>query len=137
MQYFGKMPAGTYYVGDLCYVLSDRWDKLLDITDLKRNRHFEDGQYELEPGVLFAWYSTMYGDGGYRDQFGKMYCVDSGTIGCVEVKHIADREELGSILKAGHAVVFDFPEPFDTGAVNGKLTFGFVTIDTGDSEEGD
>lgn len=43
------MKAGTYYVGDLCYVFERmEWNDLLDITD------FGDGEFEFKDGTPFC-----------------------------------------------------------------------------------
>ena len=70
----GTMPAGRYWVGDLCYVLdAEDWSHL----------PCGDGLYELADGRTIAKFSTVHGDGTYGDDIGNEYAVDSGTIGCI------------------------------------------------------
>lgn len=71
----GTMPAGRYWVGDLCYVL--------DAEDWSQLPHPGDGLFELPDGRTVAKFSTVHGDGTYGDDFGNEYAVDSGTIGCI------------------------------------------------------
>lgn len=131
------MPAGRYYVGDLCYVMTDEeWSEFCDLT-LKGNE-VVDGEFALRDGRRFASYSTMYGDGAYPDQYGRLYSVDAGLIGCIRVEDIradkySDLTQLGSIV--------EFNTEFVTGGGRGQRTwggtiqFGAVAIETGDIEE--
>lgn len=97
------MPAGVYYVGDLCYVMSDEeWDEFCSLT-IKGNNCI-DGEFNLRDGRRFATYGTKFGDGEYRDQFGNTYSVDAGLIGCIRFEDIKtvkyeDFERLGKIIE--------------------------------------
>ena len=121
------LPAGSYYVGDLCYVVrGDDWDRLLGITN------FEDGIFEMEfKGKLykFAIWGTAYGDGEYFDSAIRSYPVDSGTIGCIPVDavDISDNNLSGNII--------EFTEEFTTDKVGGLLNFGHIVIDTDGQED--
>jgi len=125
------MKAGKYYVGDLCYVLGDRWDEVCDLIIVGHN--CLDGEFELKDGTKFAIYGTAYGDGVYPDQHGNGYPVDSGSIGCVLVDDITEGE-----LDEGLGNIFDFKESFTTDSDDGVIMIGDVVIDTrGESEEED
>ena len=95
------MQAGEYYIGDLCYVMTDKeWDEFCSLT-IKGNQCI-DGEFELKDGRRFATYSTKHGDGLYKDQFGRDYSVDAGLIGCIKLSDIKaekydDISELGNI----------------------------------------
>ena len=94
------MKAGKYYVGDLCYVLHDRWDEFCSLT-ISGHRVL-DGEFNLADGTRFATFTTRWGDGNYFDQDGKSYDVDAGLIGCIRVEDIRadkyeDIESLGTI----------------------------------------
>lgn len=97
------MPAGVYYVGDLCYVMSDEeWDEFCSLT-IKGNNCI-DGEFNLRDGRRFATYGTKFGDGEYRDQFGNTYSVDAGLIGCIRFEDIKtvkyeNFEHLGKIIE--------------------------------------
>lgn len=122
------MEAGTYYIGDLCYVFSSEdWDEVCALTI--KDGECLSGEFELKDGRKFAMYNTKYGDGTYRDQFGNEYSVDSGTIGCVRWK---DTTRYEYILPDVGAVV-DFDTPFDTCSdrESGLIKIGSTTIDTG------
>ena len=61
-----SMPAGKYYIGDLCYVMSDaEWEEFCSITIDGHN--VIDGEFQLKDGRRFATYGTAFGDGVYSD----------------------------------------------------------------------
>lgn len=122
------MKAGKYYVGDLCYVLGDRWTEVCDLIIVDHN--CLDGEFELKDGTKFAIYGTAYGDGFYPDQHGNGYPVDSGSIGCVLVKDITEGH-----LDITLGNTFDFEEDFETGEEDGIIRIGEIEIDTKGEEE--
>jgi len=119
------MPAGTYWIGDLCYVMHDEWDEFCELT-IKGNQCV-DGEFQLKDGRRFAQYHTAYGDGTYADEDGSEYGVDAGLLGCIMVKDIDDAKPEND-LGLGHVVTFNYP--FHTESVNGKIAFGHILIDT-------
>jgi hypothetical protein len=133
------MPAGRYYVGDLCYVMDDKeWDQFCSIT-IKGNQCL-DGEFQMPDGRKFATYGTAWGDGCYRDQFGNEYCVDAGLIGCIRVEDIR-AEKYDSIESLG--AIHEFQTDFVTGGGRGQpkwsgtIQFGRVAIETDPSDEDD
>jgi hypothetical protein len=124
------MPAGTYYVGDLCYVLNDEWGDFCDKTIV--DSRCLSGEMVLSNGVRFASYNTAYGDGIYTDADGKRYAVDAGLIGCVKVEDC----DISNIKDLGHIVVFD--TFFRTGVTkDGTIWFGDkIEIRTGEDDDG-
>jgi hypothetical protein len=128
------MKAGKYYVGDLCYVLDNRWNEFCSVT-IPGNKVL-DGEMQLPDGTKFATYCTAFGDGVYNDQFGNSYGVDAGLIGCVLVEDVDKETPVADLPHLG--AVFDFPNDFATSETNGVITIGHVVIDTGyhdDDEE--
>ena len=123
------MKAGTYYIGDLCYVMNDCWDEFCELTCSGNN--VLDGEFNLKDGRRFATFTTRWGDGTYLDQDGNKYPVDAGLIGCINVKDIApsELEELSS------GRVVDFVKDFTTFSAGGVITIGNVVIDTDATEE--
>ena len=119
------MKAGTYYVGDLCYVLHERWDEVCSLI-IEGNRCL-DGEFNLKDGTRFAIYGTAYGDGNYFDQNGKSYDVDAGSIGCVLLDDI-DLSNQENFLAGGNIHTFD--TSFYTGTMDGKIMFHTLSIDT-------
>ena len=120
------MKAGTYYIGDLAYVMNDRWDEFCSLTCSGNN--VLDGEFNLKDGTRFATFTTKYGDGVYRDEQGNEYPVDAGLIGCVNVKDIAP-DELQN-LSSGR--VIEFVQDFSTFSAGGVIRIGSVVIDTSD-----
>lgn len=120
------MPAGTYYSGDLCYVMTDEeWDAVEDLTNGFRN----DGEFEFVDKRRFSIYHTAHGDGTYEDQFGVAdYPVDSGSIGCFKLEHIQYKSFDSAHFDCGNLVTFK--EPFETRYDDGKIYFGKLFIDT-------
>jgi len=117
--------AGTYYIGDLCYVMHDRWDEVCGL--LFEDRETVNGEFTLkEDGIEFASYNTMYGDGEYYDQLGNSYPVDAGLIGCIRVNDISPNEREN--ISSGNIVTFD--HDFDTSSNHGMISFGHIVIDT-------
>ena len=126
-----SMQEGRYYIGDLCYVMSDEeWDEVCSIT-IKDNKCIE-GEFNLKDGRRFALYGTAWGDGLYNDQYGHSYSVDSGTIGCILESDI--KEKIDDILQLG--VLIDMNTPFVTSGGRGDpdwegiIQFGTVMIET-------
>lgn len=117
------MKAGKYWVGDLCYVMHERWDEFC--RNLEYPGEMTIGETEI------AFYYTAYGDGCYFDQFNNEYGVDAGLIGCIRVEDIASDPE--NHIDGGH--IFEFAEDFGTSDCGGKLLFGHVLIDTVQEDE--
>lgn len=133
------MPAGRYYVGDLCYVMTDaEWDEFCSIT-IQQDECL-DGEFQFKDGRRFATYGTKWGDGEYRDQYGNRYSVDAGLIGCIKVEDIrADKYE--DIERLG--VITDISVDFVTGGGRGTkdwtgtIQFGAIAIETNPEYEDD
>jgi hypothetical protein len=123
------MPAGKYWIGDLCYVMHDRWDEFCDKTIVDAN--CLSGEFQID-GVLVAHYHTAYGDGEYSDGDGNRYGVDAGLIGCIKVDDISPSE----LENIGLGHVHEFSTRFHTSSSkDGTITFGHVNIETGDSDD--
>lgn len=121
------MPAGRYYIGDLCYVIDgERWSEVCDLMfrDFVRGEY---GEFTLKCGRRIAIYGTKYGDGTYLSNQGTDHCVDSGTIGCI-LDSETTRHEYENIDELGSFV--EFSEPFETSEEDGVIKFGEVEIDT-------
>lgn len=131
------MQAGKYYVGDLCYVMTDNeWEQVCARTI--QGQKFVDGEFELDDGRKFAIHSTAWGDGGYQDYYGNEYSVDSGSIGCIKLEDIK-AEKYDDIERLGNIVEFqtDFVTGGGRGSDNwdGVIQFGRVAIETNPAYE--
>lgn len=131
------LPPGQYYVGDLCYVFEDGdWDTFITEVQYQapKGQHWSaltNGAFEVDGKEL--WYhSTAFGDGGYEDQYGHLYCVDAGLIGVIpfELTHYSDLEDLGNLGKV---------HTFDSEVVckysDGTFFIGDLVIPTGEDYE--
>lgn len=86
------MRPGTYYVGDLCYVMHPQWKEVCDLMFATDGAGVLDGEFNLANRVRFALHSTAYGDGTYYDEQGREYPVDAGLIGCIRLVDVYDPE---------------------------------------------
>lgn len=75
-----KLPAGTYYIGDICYALDS--EIYSDVWADKHNCQY--GKYVIK-GYNFVVHGTSDGDGFYpsNSHIKKFYPVDAGNIGIV------------------------------------------------------
>lgn len=130
------MQAGKYYVGDLCYVMSYKeWDDFCSVTIDGIN--VKDGEFAMPDGRKFATYSTMHGDGLYKDQWGGEYGVDAGLIGCILVSDINPEKLDGLTLGQVHTFETDFVTGGGRGTADweGTIQFGRVVIETNPSHD--
>ena len=129
-----RLPAGTYFIADPCYIIRDeKYDRLLEETDFFGYRLPDRGNIFIDSvtKLPFAVFSTAYGDGCYRDGFGFKYGVDAGCISCVPVAMV---DEHTSAREYVNLVTFD--SPFEVGYNDGMITFGDIEIQTkGDYDE--
>lgn len=119
-----SMPAGEYYIGDLCYVV-DEWDDYCSV--IIQDDKCLNGEFHMPDGRKFASYGTCWGDGVYEDTSGRQYSVDAGLIGCILVSDIT-RKDMGDVTRLGAFVTFE--KDFETGSKDGVIFFGRVQIDT-------
>ncbi len=123
------LPAGKYYIGDLCYVLhEDIYDKVFG------GFGYDDGLYtEKEMGLSFFVGSTAYGDGLYKDDRNREYCVDAGIIGICPAELMYKDED------GDGGQVFTFTEPVSCRIKHGIFTFEsghqYVRINTAGSDD--
>jgi len=127
-----SMPAGKYYIGDLCYVMTDtEWEEFCSITI--SGQKCLDGEFQFKDGRRFATYGTAFGDGVYGDQHGHSYSVDAGLIGCIMTKDIR-AEKYENLLELG--AIMEFDKSFVTSGGRGEedwtgvIQFGHVMIET-------
>lgn len=127
------MPAGTYFIGDLCYVMHDEWNEFCNLTC--DGPSVLDGEFTLSDGRKFVTQSTAYGDGCYSDSSGGKYPVDAGLIGCILLADIdlSNKENNTSLGR-----IYTFAEPFEIYYINGSIIIGNeIFIHTGDEETED
>jgi hypothetical protein len=110
--------------------MHEDWDEFCDIT-IEGNRCI-DGEFTLKDGRKFASYGTAYGDGTYTDGECRQYSVDAGLIGCILLSDL-DLTHPDNFTRCGQ--ILTFPQDFQTSECNGTITFGYVDIETGGSED--
>jgi hypothetical protein len=119
--------AGTYYIGDPCYVINDRlWSEWCDIlfSDKDYNSNYTQGRTFEFKGHKVATGGTKWGDGSYGDGFS----VDSGSIGIVPEALITERYALERINELGKIITFD--KEFEVEIGNGHFKFDTIEIET-------
>ena len=127
------MPAGRYYIGDLCYVMHPEWKEVCDLFfPPDAPPRGVEGEFSLKDGRRFASFATAYGDGTYRSNIGTDHSVDAGIIGCIRVEDIRD-DAYDDIERLGAIVEFD--QPFEVDSDAGLLKFGHVQIETNNDYE--
>ena len=116
----------TYFVGDLCYVLSDtEWDTLcaqvplrsemleqIDSEDGYDCEFWLDAENPIDPRS-FICFSTAYGDGSYFDNKGRRYTVDSGSLGLIDVNYISEQGKLDSAVADGLGHLIEVEDEID------------------------
>jgi hypothetical protein len=118
-------PAGTYYIGDLCYFLKD------PIYDGIFGGHgYESGLYtEKSSGEFFMVDNTSHGDGEYIGTDGFGYGVDAGIIGIASRSLGPESDE-----KVYGGKLYTFKEPieikFQKGLFRFKSHSKYLAIDT-------
>jgi len=105
-----KLPAGRYYIGDLCYAMKEEVEGIWD-----GKFGYEDGIYKNAAGAHFAMRGTEDGDGMFVSNYGKDYPVDAGHIGIAH-ESLCNPGEYEDYM-------WDFPEEF-TCTFNGR-TYNF------------
>ena len=132
-----SLPPGRYWIGDLCYVMHDRWQEFCSML-------FPAGREDsLKGSFLFdghrGWqHRTAYGDGKYSGNgnipgliLPRSFGVDSGLIGIIPeglVGHSSeDKPENGLYISVNSEVICRYCE--------GEFLFicaeGVLVIDTG------
>lgn len=121
-----------FYVGDICYVLSD------EIYDgIWGEAGYENGKFaDPKTGLEFAVAGTAWGDGFYQGSDGTEYPVDAGVIGIVPL------ELVGKVDGLKNGSVHEYAGEATMEAEGGKFTFMFpdgkvVNIDTDEDDDSD
>lgn len=128
------LPAGKYYIGDICYSLDD--DIYSNFWGKKKN--YKDGKYKVhgrfcsqqnecssfhrnDEGHYFVVHGTFYGDGYYPTNLDTNYAVDAGVIGMVH-ESLFDKNNIEKMSNLGSIHTF-------TGDITFKYNEGMFSID--------
>lgn len=109
------VPAGTYYIGDLCYALGDDvYDNIFGGTG------YEPGIYEEKGSSrVFLVSRTAWGDGEYKGSDGNKFGVDAAIIG------ICSQNLMEKSGRGGH--VYTFESPVTCRFVCGRFDFEWTS----------
>lgn len=129
VEYYEEFPAGTYYIGDFCYILNEK-----DYDEIVCSFQYDEQPYQYKK-FLFCFNGTSYGDGLYKDQYGNKYGVDSGTIGIINITTKTMLKEANKLVKDKLANVVTFEKPFQVCCNSGIFEFGHICIDTNDEDD--
>lgn len=134
-QYVCKMPSGLYYLGDLCYAITDDelWGKMCD-------EHFTgdfNGKFKTAENLTVWNCSTYCGDGCFEDQDGYFYPVDSGSLGAIliddnyrDLLRYERVSPLQSLEDDELGRLFYFDKDFEVSYDDGIFYFGNIVINT-------
>ena len=126
-------PTGVYYVGDLCYALSDEL-----YHGVFGKKYYADGLYqEADSADFFLTAGTACGDGEYKDTVGRTYSVDAGIIGICPIHLATKGTEGGQIVTFDKAYICSFSEGVFDFRPADWAAGGWFTIDTGFDEDED
>jgi hypothetical protein len=104
-----SLPAGSYYIGDICYVLDDKiYHNIFGASG------YSSGLYTSSLGQ-FLVSNTYAGDGSYPGTDGFTYAVDAGIIGIVSKSLVTTETNLGKI--------YNFPTGVEVTMDDGVFTF--------------
>lgn len=135
-----ELPAGKYYIGDFCYLMSKLKEdsvsyEVLD-TILHSSPLIKDGmQEDKQSGICFYFTRDFGGDGTYNTYVHGRYklglAVDSGSIGAFPYPHASEFKSKGAKTPAGrrkvsdsfmkeHTLTHTFKEDFECKEQRGK-----------------
>jgi hypothetical protein len=119
------LPAGRYWIGDLCYVMHGLWDAFCDLT--LSGPDVADGPFTLNDQD--GWFhTTAYGDGFYGYDLHNLpddfvaaggFGVDAGLIGIIPMALVGKDEDDDSAL----GVIIEFKKPVRCNYMNGIFVF--------------
>lgn len=128
-------PAGKYYIGDPCYLISkdEDWKKVGEDTGWfgfdSVAPGYDDGIFQWNGRTCFAS-GTAYGDGLYyvtpHEEYGDYEIgVDAGLIGIIPYKN--DKlDNFAPVL----SMIVDFEKDFEVWEKDGIFHFGKIKINT-------
>lgn len=126
------MPAGKYWIGDLCYVMHEHRDEVCKLA--YDGSKCLEGKFKLNNGIEFVLFSTAYGDGSYDDDKYNQYGVDSGSIGAILLENI-NLDDGENDLKDGK--IHQFDTEWVAQNDDGVMRFGKIIIDTKNTDSED
>lgn len=124
------LPAGTFYIGDPCWVfphagpLSTKWNELLDSCDYFSSATFA----ELPPNIKVWAYPTQRGAGAYCSNIGSGFYVETGLLGIIPIKTVKFLNVDFNFVK-NVGLIHKFEKPFKvTFTDHGRFYFDWICI---------
>lgn len=125
-------PAGTYYIGDLCYVLDD--EVYEEVVCYGQEGFQTNGVYTV------GHFSTYGGDGCYIGTNERTYNVDAGIIGIVPAELIQKSIQGVETLTFKNEFIFGCTRDatfYVNDRINPENSFDIPTNDTDEGEDSD
>ncbi len=108
------MTPGTYYLGDLFFVLKEEF---FLITNPIKN------EFILNENRKIAYYTTINMSESYQDQFGQEYFIENGNIGCIRIEDIDSIE-----VDFSKGKIISFYDNFNTRETQNRILFGHICV---------
>lgn len=122
-----NLPAGTYWIGDPCYVVTkyhDTWIKVITSVD-----YFNEPALANVDDITIVAGTTSYGDGCYTSNAGTYHNVDSGTLGIVPLATV-NKFHGNHTWLAKQGTFKHFDRDFTVEIDQGHFDFDQIIIDT-------
>lgn len=121
-----RLPKGTYFIGDPCYVIADRqWKNFCNEVFFEDSGKFKGG--ESFKGTPLFQHGTAYGDGCYTDG-AYDYGVDAGVIGATPKSLWGAKFTMKRLKELGRIVTFN--KSFEAFEEDGRFYIDDIEIDT-------
>jgi hypothetical protein len=125
-----EFPAGTYYIGDLGFVLKE-WDQFCAAV-FKGSRSIVSGDFDWK-GKKGWLHHVPRGRGKYRDGTDREYVVETGLIGVIPTALIthfhADMRKNGNVTKIADPFICQYADE------GGVFTISNIVIRTGGDDD--
>lgn len=121
--------------GDPCYTIDDQetWGTFLQMAQADEEAYSAGILLANLDGLPVLGMSTLYGDGGYKDQYGAhIFSVDAGMIGLVPVAIVERYSDLSREELERLGLFISTSDPLRCVSLGGTLSFGDIRIETDD-----
>jgi len=128
-----KLKAGTYYVGDPCYVFGENWSKVI------KSENFCNSNETTKIFGFDCFTASTGGDGTLDDNFGRSYSIDSGTFSVIpiELLNVDKKQTIEKIHVKNNMHIIDFKHDFNVCDDDGVFLIDNITINYGNYDDCD